>query len=62
MVPTWLPTTIILAYSALVILLALTGVFSETERRRQAARSVLLIVLPVGVVGLALEQWFGSRA
>ena len=49
----WVPTTIILAYTAMVILLALCGVFSETEQRREAAYKVLRVMLPWGLVTVA---------
>lgn len=53
--PDWVPTTIILAYTAVVILLALCGVFSETEPRREAAYKVLRVMLPWGLATVAAQ-------
>jgi hypothetical protein len=36
----------VLTYAAIVILLALAAVFSETDQRRTAAYKVLLVLLP----------------
>lgn len=51
----WVPPTIILAYTAIVILLALAGVFSETLARREAAYKVLRAVLPWGLVAIVAD-------
>jgi hypothetical protein len=55
MVPHWVPPTIILAYAGIVILFSFTGVFGETAERRQAACTVLRLLLPWGVIGVATE-------
>jgi hypothetical protein len=46
----WVPTAVLLAYSSVVMLLALAGAFSETEQRRGAAFRVLQALLPWGLV------------
>ena len=51
--PYWVPTTIILAYTGIVLLLALAGAFSETVARRDAAYKVLRVMLPWGLVTAA---------
>jgi hypothetical protein len=53
--PDWVPPTIIVAYAAIVILLALTGVFGETAERRDAAYKVLRAVLPWGLVTIVAD-------
>lgn len=53
--PDWVPTTIILAYTGIVILLALAGAFSETAMRRDAAYKVLRVMLPWGLLTVAAQ-------
>ena len=53
--PGWVPTTILLAYTGVVMLLALAGVFSETSSRRDAAHQVLRVMLPWGLLTVAAQ-------
>ncbi|MEU5549031.1 hypothetical protein ABZ738_04610 [Micromonospora sp. NPDC047793] len=53
--PDWVFPTILLSYTGLVVLLALAGVFSETEARRTAAFQVLRVMLPWGVLTVAAQ-------
>ena len=52
----WVLQAIIPAYAGLVTLVSLTGTFGQTSTRRQAARDVLRLLLPWGVIALMLEQ------
>ena len=54
--PSWVLTTVLLSYTGVVILLALAGVFSETESRRSAAYQVLRVMLPWGLVTVAAHS------
>ncbi|MGY0236971.1 hypothetical protein [Longispora urticae] len=51
----WVPTTIILGYTALVTLLALAGAFSHTAGRRDAAYRILRVLLPWSVLATIVE-------
>lgn len=53
--PVGVPNTIILAYTGIVILLALAGAFSETAMRRDAAYKVLRVMLPWGLLTVATQ-------
>lgn len=61
--PSWVPITMILAYVGVIILLALTAVFSETATRRDAAYRMVRSLLPWGIVGLGIQiilDYFGG--
>lgn len=53
--PTWVPPTIVLGYFGLVTLMALVGVFAETDTRREAGYKVLRVLLPLGVLAIVAE-------
>ncbi|WP_033346765.1 hypothetical protein [Catenuloplanes japonicus] len=51
--PSWVPTTVVLAYAATVMLLAHAAAFSHGEERRESAFKVLRVMLPWGLVTIA---------
>ncbi|MFJ8691074.1 hypothetical protein [Micromonospora wenchangensis] len=51
--PEWVPVTLVLTYVGMVVLMALSSVFSETAPRRDAAYKVLRVLLPWGAVSVA---------